>query len=241
MRPRNAAVCCVDLLSLMGSFCTCMCCCWSIAILPIRSLCPNATVYMFYVLSHLCSVEFVQPVPDLVGAQHTGRQLLQSAGAGSYGGYGYGYGEYGYGSDGRRRLIMTESGGYGYGEYGYGEYGYGSNARRLSEELLQLEPSDPLLEYAEQQAAVQQAAEEQQQQGLSAAAASAIQHAHGKRSAWNVPAGQCYCRYDTDFNTWAVAEETCKQALYKRCKVRKCANDRNCVHAFTCARQQQTR
>ncbi|WIA41558.1 hypothetical protein OEZ86_008924 [Tetradesmus obliquus] len=163
-------------------------------------------------------VEFVQPVPDLVGAQHTGRQLLQSAGAGSYGGYGYGYGEYGYGSYGRRRLIMTESGGYGYGEYGYGEYGYGSNARRLSEELLQLEPSDPLLEYAEQQAAAQQAAEEQQQQGLSAAAASAIQHAHGKRSAWNVPAGQCYCRYDTDFNTWAVAEETCKQALYKRCK-----------------------
>jgi hypothetical protein len=82
-----------------------------------------------------------------------------------------------------------------------------------------LEPTDPLLEYAEKQAAAQQEAEDQQQQGLSAAAAAAIQHAHGKRSGWNVPAGQCYCRYDTDFNTWAVAEETCKQALYKRCKV----------------------
>jgi hypothetical protein len=147
------------------------------------------------------------------GAHQTGRHLLQNAGAGSYGGYGYGYGEYGYGSDGRRRLIQI--GGYGYGDYGYGDYGYG---RRLSEEL-QLEPTDPLLEYAEKQAAAQQEAEDQQQQGLSAAAAAAIQHAHGKRSGWNVPAGQCYCRYDTDFNTWAVAEETCKQALYKRCKV----------------------
>jgi hypothetical protein len=156
----------------------------------------------------------VQPVPDVSGAQHTGRHLLQDAAAGSYGGYGYGYGEYGYGSDGRRRLIQT--GGYGYGEYGYGGYGYG---RRLSEELLQLEPTDPLLEYAEKQAAAQQEAEDQQQQGLSAAAAAAIQHAHGKRSDWNVPAGQCYCRYDTDFATWAVAEDTCKQALYKRCKV----------------------
>ncbi|KAF6258530.1 hypothetical protein COO60DRAFT_1518459 [Scenedesmus sp. NREL 46B-D3] len=143
-------------------------------------------------------LEMVQPVPDVAGAQSTGRQLLQDAG--SYGGYGYGYYGYsqygyGYGGNGRRRLMESGgygSAGYGYGDYGYGGYGYGYG-RRLIEEQLLLEPADLLLEYAEQQqtaaSGAQQLDEEQQHQGLSAAAAAAIQHAHRKPSRWNVPAG----------------------------------------------------
>jgi hypothetical protein len=35
----------------------------------------------------------------------------------------------------------------------------------------------------------------------------------------SIPAGKCYCRYDADFNTWALAEDSCRQALYTRCQV----------------------
>jgi hypothetical protein len=34
----------------------------------------------------------------------------------------------------------------------------------------------------------------------------------------SVPAGQCYCRYDPDYNTWAVGEDACKAALYTKCR-----------------------
>ncbi len=33
------------------------------------------------------------------------------------------------------------------------------------------------------------------------------------------PVGQCYCRYESDYNTWALGEEACKNALYAKCKV----------------------
>eukprot|EP00879_Flechtneria_rotunda_P002375 GHRR01002570.1.p1 GENE.GHRR01002570.1~~GHRR01002570.1.p1 ORF type:complete len:483 (+),score=159.54 GHRR01002570.1:316-1764(+) len=179
----------------------------------------------------------LEPVPALTHS----RQLLQTADDGSYG-YGGGYGgrygggySYGAGNIGRRRLIESGSyGGYGYGDdgqYGYGDYGYG---RRLEEILLQ--PVDPLLEYAaehqEEQQQHQQPWQEQKQEqkqgkdsnGLSAAAAAALHQARTNMrnsKALQIPVGSCYCRYDTDFNIWALAEDSCKQALYKRCKTEK--------------------
>jgi hypothetical protein len=100
----------------------------------------------------------------------------------------------------------------GYGQYGgyYGSY-YGISGRML-EEQLRLEPEDPLLVYAEQQ--VQQGAG-----GLSAAALAALKQAHRNNQSLSLPAGRCYCRYDSDFHTWALAEDDCKLALYTRCQV----------------------
>lgn len=174
--------------------------------------------------------DLILPVPAQT-AQQPHRHLLQTA-EGTYGGYGYGYqgyggyGGYGYGESlegGARRHLMQSGGyGYGYGGYGYGSYGVYGYGRRLAEIDFGLQPRDELLEYAEQQ-------EEQREQrleklqdaanGLSAAAVAALQQAHSsKRTSLSVPAGQCYCRYDVDFNVWALAEDSCKQALYQRCK-----------------------
>lgn len=166
----------------------------------------------------LCSILEVQAVPETSGAA---RYILQSSE--TVGGY-YGnavltsYG-YGYGSSGRHLLQSSSdtAGSYGMGTYGMstGGYGYGyGSGRRLIEDDIILEPSDPLLQYAEQRAAAD-------------AAAAAPKHAqpHGSSSSkqqLSIPAGKCYCRYDADFNTWALAEDTCKEALYQRCKVGAC-------------------
>jgi hypothetical protein len=99
------------------------------------------------------------------------------------------------------------------GTYGMstGSYGYGSS-RRLIEDDVILEPSDPLLQYAEQRVTADTAA---------AATAPNRAQPHGTSSSQqlSIPAGKCYCRYDADFSTWALAEDTCKEALYQRCKV----------------------
>jgi len=33
-----------------------------------------------------------------------------------------------------------------------------------------------------------------------------------------IPVGKCYCRYDTSYGNWALAENTCKDALYQLCQ-----------------------
>lgn len=158
----------------------------------------------------------MQAVPE---TSVTARQLLQ--GSDSVGGY---YGEsvltsygYGYGSpsiSGRRRQLLQGSGGYGTYGMSTGGYGYGYG-RGLMEDDIVLEPSDPLLQYAEQRAA-----DTTSTGGLSAALQQAqASSSKASRQQLSIPAGKCYCRYDTDFNTWALAEDTCKEALYQRCKV----------------------
>lgn len=103
--------------------------------------------------------------------------------------------------------------------------GYGYGRRLVEEEDIVLEPSDPLLEYAEQQLAKadsEQRAAQQAAGGLSAAAVAAMQNSRSSQHTaqlFPIPAGKCYCRYDTDFSTWALAEDSCKDALYSRCKV----------------------
>jgi hypothetical protein len=50
-----------------------------------------------------------------------------------------------------------------------------------------------------------------------AAAAAAPSAAAAAGASLSVPAGACYCRYDTDYATWALGEEPCKVALLARC------------------------
>lgn len=147
-----------------------------------------------------------------------------------YGGYGYGYG---YGVSNRRQLQAVP-GAYGYGGYGYG-YGYGSagtGRRRLVEEQdsLMLEPQEQqssrqqqvawhLAEAQAHQTSAAKQLEQKQPAIASAAVAAALQHAQTAAITLALPAGQCYCRFDTDFNTWALGEGLCKDALYSKCKV----------------------
>lgn len=140
-----------------------------------------------------------------------------------------------------RQLQQASPGGYGYGrallQSSPGGYGYGSGRRLAEEAAAPLEPRDPVLEYAEQRDAAHDAALMREQAaagGVSAAAVAALKHAaqakRARRSSGGVvlPAGSCYCRYDQDFNTWALAEEACKDALYARCQVRK-GTHRDCL------------
>jgi hypothetical protein len=177
----------------------------------------------------------------------TARHLLQgSSTAGSYGptnsfqqagGYGS-YGSYG-SSSGRSNARSSRSlmavGGYGYGQNTFHSYGYG---RSLAEDEAPLEPSDPLLQYTPVQLPQQQQQQQQQQAdgsfsqeaGGDAAAGQGNSGSQGSRSRafylqqqqqqLSIPAGKCYCRYDPSYNTWALAEDTCKEALYTRCQVR---------------------
>ncbi|KAI8471459.1 MAG: hypothetical protein J3K34DRAFT_392875 [Monoraphidium minutum] len=54
---------------------------------------------------------------------------------------------------------------------------------------------------------------------VSAVAAAALRGARAAAasSLMAAPAGQCYCRYDSDYNTWALGEEGCKSALTTKC------------------------
>lgn len=169
------------------------------------------------------SILVLQPVPD---ARLAARELPQGTTSDTAGRY---YGQavltsshsYGYGSSGRHLLLQGGT----YGTYALstasGGYGYGSSRGLIEEDSnTLLEPFDPLLEYAEQHrpaasrlgtvaaAALQQP---QAQHGSSANASS--------QQVVGIPAGKCYCRYDSDFNTWALAEDSCRQALYTRCQV----------------------
>ena len=147
------------------------------------------------------------------GVVSPGRALLQqqqegSAAAGSYGGYGdagSGYGGYGYGASGTRRRLM--GGGYGgYGDGGYGGYGYGAAAARSLIELGADDEQQQQEQEPQEQGQQQQQQQQQQARGASAAPAPAP------------PApGTCYCRYDADYNTWALAEAPCKAALAAKC------------------------
>jgi hypothetical protein len=173
----------------------------------------------FSLLSTACSddadIVLVDPVPS--------RQLLaDSEGSeGSAGDYGYGYG-YGYYQDivpysggGRRRLMGMEGeeGDSGYGYYGYyqGATPY-SSGRRLSEVDAELEPTD-----SQQQ---QQQEEVESDVAPAAVFAVAVKAAHTADKEVAVPVGNCYCQFDSDFNTFAIGEERCKDALYQKCKVR---------------------
>lgn len=165
------------------------------------------------------------------------RQLLQSSGSvvGGYGGYGGG----------------SPPGG-GYGGYSHLAYTgrYGGYGRSLAEDEdgVQLQPSDPVLEYTEQQQAradSQQMAAQQAAGGVSAAAVAALSAQHSSSSSRrhssqlaSIPAGLCYCRYDMDFHTWALGEDDCKSALYARCQVRSAAAAARHVRLATSLQQQ---
>lgn len=165
------------------------------------------------------------------------RALLQAANtesSGAYGSQGNGYG-YGYGAAGRRRFLLG-----GYGGYSNG-YGYGAVTPRLLREMEQQEQEQEQEQQvasavaaverrAEQpreaavDSAMQQQGEQQQQkqaeQGANAAMKAAMRSARAAAAGASmaIPVGQCYCRYDPDYNTWAIGEESCKQALYSKCK-----------------------
>ena len=100
------------------------------------------------------------------------------------------------------------------GEGGYGYYGYYQeatpNRRRLSEVDTELEPSDPLLQQQQQQ---------QVEVAPTAVVAAAVKAARTGSKEVAVPVGKCYCQFDPDFNTFAIGEERCKDALYQKCKV----------------------
>jgi len=150
----------------------------------------------------------VDPVPS--------RQLLADSEVveGSGGDYGYGFGYYQETEpySGRRHLMSTEG---VEGERGYGYYGYYQAAtpypRRLSEVDTDLEPSDPLLQQQEQQQQVEVAP--------AAVVAAAVKAARTGSKEVAVPVGKCYCQFDPDFNTFAIGEERCKDALYQKCKM----------------------
>jgi hypothetical protein len=151
-----------------------------------------------------------------------GRALLQaSPSSGGYGGYGSngGYGGYGGGSAGRRRL-QERSGGYGAygGNGGYGGYG-GASRALLEQSEAGLQPEDPALLAAEQQRRAGAVLRQAGGEGVSAAAAAAARggRAAAAASLLAPPAGACYCRYDADYNTWALGEEPCKAALRAKC------------------------
>jgi hypothetical protein len=175
----------------------------------------------------------------------TARHLLQgSSTAGSYGPTNSfqqvgGYGSYGsYGSaNGRSNVlgsrILLAVGGYGYGKNTFQSYGYG---RSLAENEAPLETSDPFLQYTPYQPQQQQQQQQRQQQETGnpldpAAPGQGDSSSEGSRSRavllqqqqqqqLSIPAGKCYCRYDPSYSTWALAEDTCKEALYTRCQVR---------------------
>jgi len=173
------------------------------------------------------------------------RSLLQqeSSSTGGYGGYGSGeysgYGGYGGSGGTRRRLIQGGYGGYGgYGSGEYGGYGGASGPRLLLEEdteVVAAAAANPVVpkqakstppvtsidvRRAEQQreaASTRHASD--REQPVSAAMAAALRNARAvASSALSAPPGQCYCRFDADYNTWALGEEPCKQALYIKCR-----------------------
>lgn len=172
-------------------------------------------------------------------APRAGRTLLEDS-KGGYGGpsTGYGYGA----SHGRRRLIADG----GYGSYGPGGGGYGAAPRRLIEvepEVAEEEQAAAAPAEQERRAQQQEAAaaaaqekrpapgpqparaeqqEQQQQRPAAAAPAAAPAEPAAPRGApdsslLSAPAGQCYCRYNPDYNTWALGEEPCKAALLTKC------------------------
>jgi hypothetical protein len=59
-----------------------------------------------------------------------------------------------------------------------------------------------------------------EQPAAAAAAAAGLRSVRAAAAAvgkLSVPPGQCYCRYDHDYNTWALAEEPCRAALAAKC------------------------
>ncbi|KAI8477036.1 MAG: hypothetical protein J3K34DRAFT_498391 [Monoraphidium minutum] len=183
----------------------------------------------------------LEPVP----AGRALLQDAAGAGGGYGGGYGGEYGGGGYGGPARRRLAEGGyGGGYG-GEYGGGGYGAAAPPRLLME-LDPAAPDAPAAAAAarrqQQQererlasagAAAERRAQRQREAGAADAAAAAAADAaapaaavaaalRGARAAaasgaMAAPPGQCYCRYDADYNTWALAEEPCKSALAAKC------------------------
>ncbi|GBF93752.1 hypothetical protein Rsub_06084 [Raphidocelis subcapitata] len=128
------------------------------------------------------------------------RRLMQSTGG--YGGArrlmqstgGYG---------GARRLAQSTG---GYGDEGTGGYG---RARRLGETV----------------GDASAAAQPQQQQLWAGRPAGNVvdtavnsARAAAASSLLSPAPGTCYCRYDTDYGTWALGEEGCKAALYAKCR-----------------------
>lgn len=71
-----------------------------------------------------------------------------------------------------------------------------------------------------QQAAVTSDEKQQAEPVVTAAMAAAMRGARAATasSLMSAPAGQCYCKYDTDYNTWALGEAPCKDALRTKCK-----------------------
>jgi hypothetical protein len=146
------------------------------------------------------------------------RRLMQSAGG--YGGAARRLMQSAGGYGGAARRLMQSAGSYGgaarrlaqsagvYGEEGAGGYG---RTRRLRETV------------ADEIAALPQRQQQPQQAGLPAGDADVYEALASARataaSSLLAPApGQCYCRYDTDYGTWALGEESCKSALYAKCR-----------------------
>ncbi len=157
--------------------------------------------------------------------------MLQAGGGGG-GGYG-GYGSYGSGT--RRRLVE------GYGGYGDagGAGGYGAAPRQLRE--VDAAEQQRARERAAPAGAAAAHRADQQREAAAAAAGSSSSSSSGGADEQPAPSaamaaalrsaraaaassalagapGQCYCRYDADYNTFALGEEPCKQALYTKCR-----------------------
>eukprot|EP00775_Hariotina_reticulata_P011220 gene11220-11369_t len=189
------------------------------------------------------------------GGNHR-RALLQ---AGSYGGYG-GYGGGSYGSSNtntghhRRALLQASEGGYGggygsnyggsdYGGSSYGGSSYGggySGSRRLAQQaagFMVYHSGEPFLVYqsedqSEDEQYQQQEVSEGEDQGNYAVLGSTREPPSNQDGVMQqLPAGQCYCRFDYDFHRWALAEESCKQDLYERCQEASSAEEEHATPA----------
>lgn len=92
-----------------------------------------------------------------------------------------------------RQLLQDEEFGY-YGGYGEeeGGGGYGGYGMSAARSVLELE-----------------------EEAVAAPARA------GSSSGPEAPVGKCYCRYDVQYQHWAMAEDVCKQALYAKCQVRR--------------------
>jgi hypothetical protein len=183
---------------------------------------------LFWLLLPCCRILEVQAVPE---ASAAARQLQQSSDTGgtygkpavptgSYGSVLLGYGDTG--GDTARGRNLIQAGGYGgvsTGTYGLSVVQGGYNSRGLIELDAPVQPPGPLLEYAQQQR--QDLRDAGQLPNTPAAALASSSHLRSRtRSSRQqqlvIPTGTCYCRYDTAFSTWALAEDSCRAALYAR-------------------------
>jgi hypothetical protein len=146
-------------------------------------------------------------------AAAAGRSLMQAT-PGGYGAVLSAASDGGYGgavAAGRSLMQTVTPGGYG-AVLSSADGGYGGNARRLIQDPQPEPGGTPVLQYV---------AEASQQARRASLLTAGGRRTGGSSGSLMLPAGQCYCRFDVDFSTWALAEEQCRDALYSRCQVRR--------------------